>query len=191
MHGFSSNSRPKDKMEEKKLVSQILLGNELALRKFWRYYYPRLSTFIKNRIENPSDCEEILQDVLLATLEKLRDFRFECALFTFICSIASHKVIDYYRRKKIKSIVFSRLTGFESWLSTLFGPEEAFDEELLKDKIKNTFAKISPVYARILKLKYIYGFSVSEIARKMSITFKSAESQLFRARKAFASVFSL
>ena len=147
-------------MDDKKLVAQILRGNEIALRKFWRYFQPRLATFIKNRVDNTHDAEEILQDVLLATLEKLRDFRFECSLFTFICSIGSHKVIDYYRRKKIKNIVFSRLNGFEPLLSTLFGPEEALDEELLKDKIRKTFDKLSPGYTRILKLKYIYGYSV-------------------------------
>lgn len=178
-------------MDDKKVVVEILSGNEITLRKFWRYYQPRLATFIKHRVDNTHDAEEILQDVLLATLEKLRDFRFECSLFTFICSIANHKVIDYYRRKKIKNIVFSRLNGFETILSTLFGPEEALDEELLKDKIKKTFAKLSPMYARILKLKYIYGYSVGEIAGKLSVSYKSAESRLFRARKTFAAVFAL
>ena len=95
-------------IDEKKLVVQILEGNEKSLRKFFRHFQPRLFTFISNKIADQNDAEEILQDTLLATLEGLRDFAFRSSLFTFICSIASHKVIDFYRKKKVKRIAFSK-----------------------------------------------------------------------------------
>lgn len=173
------------KMDEKKTVLQILNGNEKTLRQFYNFYKPRLTTFIRNKVDSREDVEEIVQDTFLATIEGLRDFAYRCRLFTFICSIASHKVIDYYRRKKIKNIVFSKIPDVEPLISTLLGPENELDEELLRQRIKQTFAKISPQYSLILKLKYVYGYSVSEIAKKLSISFKSAESQLFRARRAF------
>lgn len=178
-------------IDDRELVKQILEGNESVLRFFYRHFYPRLLTFIKTKVANEHDAEEILQDSLLATIDGMRDFSFKCALFTFICSIAYHKIIDYYRRKKIKSIVFSRLTDVEPLISSLVGPEKALDSVLLREKIKQTFKKLAPRYGLILKLKYIYGYSVSEIAGKLSITFKSAESQLFRARKSFVTAYSL
>lgn len=177
-------------MDDEKLVSQILTGNEKTLRHFYHKYQPRIATFIKNKIANEKDAEEIIQDTLLACLEALRDFSFKSSLFTFICSIANHKVIDFYRRKKLKAVVFSRIPDVEPLISTIFGPEESLDEELLKQKIKQTFENIAPKYRRILKLKYIYGFTVTEIARKLSMSFKSAESQLFRARRAFVLAYS-
>lgn len=173
------------------MVSQILQGDEKALRYFYKVYQPRLLTFIRNKIANEKDAEEILQDVLLAAIEALRDFSFRSSLFTFICSIAHHKVVDFYRRKKIKDVVFSRLPDVEPLVSTFFGPEESLDEVLLKEKIRETFDNIAPKYRTILKLKYIYGFSVFEIAKKLSISFKSAESQLFRARRAFVVAYNL
>lgn len=178
-------------MEEKKLVSQILAGNEKALRLFYHAFRPRLLTFIKGKIANDKDAEEILQDVLLASLEALRDFSFRSSLYTYICSIANHKVIDFYRRKKIKDVVFSKLSDVEPLISTFFGPEDCLNEELLRQKIKQTFRNLAPKHSRILKLKYIYGFTVTEIAQKLSISFKSAESQLFRARRAFILAYSL
>src|SRR3989344_8660593 len=174
---------------EKQLVDQILKSNERSLRFFYRHFQPRLLTYIKNKIADCADAEEILQDTLLATIEGLRDFAFRSSLFTFICSIANHKIIDFYRRKKIKNIVFSKLGDIETLLSNLIGPEDSYDAELLRQKIKATFKNLTPNYRVILRLKYIYGYSVEEIARKLSISFKSAESQLFRARKAFAAVY--
>lgn len=186
-----STQMKKQKLDEKKIVKEILLGNERTLRFFYTHFARPLRSYIAHRINSEEDTEEILQDVLIATLEGLRDFSFRSSLFTFMCSIANHKVIDFYRRKKIKNIVFSRLGDIEPFLSTLLSPEEALDEELLKEKIKKTFQKMSPTYSKILRLKYIYGYSVTEIAHILSISFKSAESQLFRARKAFVANFSL
>lgn len=178
-------------MNDKELVNQILSGKENALLCFIRHFQKPLSGYLRKKIANEEDMEEILQDTFLATIESLRDFSFRCSLFTFICSIANHKVIDYYRRKKLKNIVFSRLPEVESLLATLLGPEEKLDEALLRQKIKETFKTIAPKYEKILKLKYIYGYSVAEIAQRLSISFKSAESQLFRARKSFVANFAL
>lgn len=178
-------------LPEKKLVEEIIQGNERVLKQFYHHYYPSLLNYILRKVADKNDAEEILQDTLLATIDALRDFSFKSSLFTFICSVANHKVIDFYRKKKIKKIVFSKFVEIEPLLSTIFGPEEVLNEELLKQKIKTTFARISPRYTLILKLKYTYGFSVDEIARKLSISYKSVESQLFRARRAFAHQFSL
>ena len=173
------------KLEDKYLVHQILKGDERALNHFYKHFYPSLFTFISKKINEPQDIEEILQDTLFATLDGLRDFAFKSSLFTFMCSVAYHKIVDFYRKKKIKKIVFSQFESIEPLLRQLFGPEEAFDEQILKQKIDITLKKLSPSYQLIIKLKYIYGFSVEEIAKKLAITFKGAESQLFRARKAF------
>jgi RNA polymerase sigma-70 factor (ECF subfamily) len=178
-------------IDEKQLVMAILDGKEIALRKFYRYYSPRLLTFIRRKIENGNDAEEILQDSLLATLEGLRDFSFRSSLLTFTCAITMHKIIDFYRKKKLKNIVFSKIKDMEPLVSTLVGPENALDEELVKQKIKTVFGKLTPTYRLILELKYVQGYTVTEIANKLSISFKSAESQLFRARKAFVAIYSL
>jgi RNA polymerase sigma-70 factor (ECF subfamily) len=178
-------------MDERQTVNKILSGDEPTLRYFYRHFQPSLLTYIRNKIANEADAEEIMQDTFLATIEGFRDFSFRCRLFTFLCSIANHKIIDFYRKKKIKSIFFSHLAEFEPLVSTLLGPEEKLDEELLRQKIAQTFERLTPRYRQILRLKYIYGFSVGEIAYKLSISFKSAESQLFRARRAFATAFAL
>jgi len=179
----------KNNLNEKEVVAQILRGNESALRSFYKYFQYPLYSYIKKKVDGEQDVEEIIQDTLVATIEGLRDFSFRSRLFTYICSIANHKVIDFYRKKRIKNIVFSKIAQVEPLISTLFGPEELLEDELLRQKIKETFQNIAPKYSRILKLKYIYGYSVTEIAFKLSVTFKSAESQLFRARKAFAAAY--
>lgn len=175
---------------DKEIVEGILEGKEKFLRIFYHSYAPQLLKFIKAKIGSDEDAEEIHQDVLMAGIEALRDFSGKSKLSTFLFAIASHKVIDFYRKKRIKKIIFSQMPEVEKLVSGLLSPEESLDEVMLKEKIKTAFGNITPLYRKILNLKYVEGYSVIEIARSLSISFKSAESLLFRARKAFISVYS-
>ena len=77
----------------------------------------------------------------------------------------------------------------ESLVSPLLGPEEALDITQIKEKISTVFSRMLPMYRHVLILKYLEHASVGEIADKLSISFKSAESRLFRARKTFVEIF--
>lgn len=175
---------------EKKLLTEILKGDQRALWQFYKTYVPRISLFIKRKIQNSKDAEETLQDSLFAFLEALRDFNGGCSLYTFIYAIAKRKVVDYYRRQKIKKVLFSQLPAFENLILQLETPEEEFDKKQIRVKIRRTFDMIRPLYKKILIMKYLDNLSVKQIAKQLSVSFKSAESTLFRARKSFAKVYS-
>ncbi len=178
-------------MTEELLRQKLLAQDKNAAREFYKTYTPRLLNYIRQKVDNEEDVEEIAQDTLFAFLESLRDFAGRCKLNTYLCSIANNKIADFYRKKKLKKIFFSQMPpSWESLLTTAAGPESILDEKLLQQRISQVFRKISPKYAQIIKLKYIEGRSVMEIAEKLSCSFKSAESILFRARKAFVEIYT-
>lgn len=177
-------------MNEDTLRQKLLAQDKTAAREFFKTYSPRLLNYIRQKVDKEEDVEEIAQDALFAFLESLRDFAGRCKLNTYLCSIANNKIADFYRKKKLKKIFFSQLPpALESLLVTMASPESILDEKLLQQKINDVFSRISPQYARVIKLKYIEGRSVTEIANMLSCSFKSAESVLFRARKAFVQVY--
>ena len=96
-------------VEDTKLIPKILARDRVALLVFYRRFTPKLSRFIRTKIGNPADAEEILQDTLYAFLEAIRDFEGKSNVQTFLFSICQHKIIDFYRRKKIKHAVFSQM----------------------------------------------------------------------------------
>ena len=178
-------------MNEHSLIKGILSGKEQYLRIFYEKYACKLTAFIRKRVNEEKDVEELVQDTLLASLEAFRDFTFRCTVSTYLCSIAKRKVVDYYRKKKIAKILFSQVPGIESLLAVLTTPEDTLDEKLLRQQIKLTLSRLTPRYRRILTLKYVEGCSVIEIAALLSTSFKSVESALFRARKDFVRLYSL
>ncbi|MDO9027577.1 MAG: RNA polymerase sigma factor, partial [Candidatus Roizmanbacteria bacterium] len=116
--------------------------------------------------------------------------RFQSSIKTFLFSIARHKIVDQIRKKKIEKILFSRLPSYivES-LKVVFIDEE-IDKRELREKIKKILESLPNDYHVILRLKYIEGTKVSEIAEKLKMKFKATESLLFRARKSFIKVFN-
>ncbi len=176
-------------MDDTTLIKRLFAHDRKSVSAFYHEYAPQLHRFILGRVAFSQDAEEILQDTLFAFLEGLRDFQGKSSIRTYLFSICQHKIIDYYRRKKIKHLVFSQVPQLEMLVSPLMGPEASLDEKLVKEKIQKVLSRIAPVYRQVLVLKYLEQVPVEEIAQKLSISFKSAESRLFRARKNFVELF--
>ena len=176
-------------MNDAKLIARLFAHDRRAAASFYQQFAPQLRRHILVKVRGDEDAEEILQDTLFSFLEGLRDFRGNCSIRTYLFSICHNKIIDYYRRKKIGHFVFSQLPQLETLVSPLLSPEAELDATLIKEKIRTVFACMMPVHRQVLVLKYLERASVLEIAEKMSISFKSAESRLFRARRAFVELF--
>lgn len=172
------------------LVERILSGEDRALWEFYKIYKRKLSSYINNKIGNQRDAEEVLQDILLAGVSALRDYSGKARLSTFIFSIARNKIVDYYRKKKIKQVIFSTLPELGNLLSTLASPEEQLDKKLNKERISGVLRRLKPGYQKVIAMKYIQGMTMKEIARRLNQTIKTVESRLFRARKAFVEIYS-
>ena len=176
-------------MGDRELIGKIIARDRRAVATFYRTYAPKLRRFIATKINDGRDGEEILQDTLFAFLEAIRDFQGKSNLQTFLYSICNHKIIDFYRRKKIRHVVFSKVPQLEALISPLLSPEDELDATLLKEKVAHVLSMLLPNYRRVLILKYFDHMSVGEISKRLSVSAKSAESQLFRARRAFVEVF--
>ena len=171
------------------MVKQIINRDELALHRFYKQYHGQIFGFVYKRIQKKHIAEEITQDIFIQFLEGLRDFRFESSVKTFLFAIARNKTIDYMRKKKLKQILFSHLPPFVVEGFSHFVVEDELDRKELRKTLENTMDSLPHDYRLILRLKYIEEKSVQEIAQKLVRTFKSTESLLYRARKAFIDLY--
>jgi RNA polymerase sigma-70 factor, ECF subfamily len=172
-------------MKEKRLAAKILQGDKKAINLFYKTFKPKITSFLKAKISSKKDREEVMQDIFLTCFNCLPTFKFKSSLSTWVFSITRHEVSDYYRKKKLKTVLFSRLPFLEKLADKALGPELALQEKEAKQKIKKTFKNINEGYAQILRLKYIEGLSMAQIAGKLDKTVKAVESKLSRARLAF------
>lgn len=148
-------------------------------------YRSAIFNFVNKRVEDAGVAEEITNDVLWAAMRGEKEFRGEAAVFSWLCAIAKNKVVDYYRKKKIKTVLFSVNPVLEEITDMAVTPERDVLKNELIEEIKKTFEEIGEGYGKILRLKYIDGLKVAEIAKTMATSVKAIESKLIRAKTKF------
>ncbi|MBN1263427.1 MAG: sigma-70 family RNA polymerase sigma factor [Candidatus Pacebacteria bacterium] len=172
-----------------RVIQKAIFGDKTAQGEIFKGYRKRVLNFILQRVENLEDGEEILQETFISVFEALPFYSARSTLLTWICGIARHEVADFYRKKKIKTVVFSFFPGLEGFVSRALSPEGILEQKEAREKIKKILALLAEGYEQVLRLKYIEGFSVAQIAQELDETQKAIESRLTRAREAFGRLY--
>lgn len=167
------------KLSDKELVEQLLSGNKTVLKRFYLEYSPRLARFVRLKVSNKQDAEEIVQDTFVSLLEALPAFGYRSSLWTFMISIAKHEVLDYYRKKYAKKAI--KYVPFVDH----FYSEPLYSASETREVFEQALHKLKEEERNLLLWKYEEKLSVEEIAEKLGVKIKAAESRLFRARQAF------
>lgn len=152
---------------------------------------PKLKRYIFSKVSDSYEAEEILQETLVSSHESFPFFEKRSSFFTWVCAIANHEIADFYRKKKIKIFLFSRLPWLENLVSEALGPEQELLKKEFEQEVSRTLSSLSEGYREVLRLKYYQGLRVIEIAKSLNESTKAIESRLGRARKAFAEAFAV
>jgi len=99
-------------------------------------------------------------------------------------AVLRHEIADYYRKKYAKKAIQILPLG-KSLLSEKI--QESSEVEL---KVKQALNKMLDRRKSLLLMKYVDGMGVRQIARIMGKTFKSVESDLYRARESFKEIYA-
>lgn len=153
--------------------------------KFDQEILTRLRNYVFKKVLGTNEAEEIFQEVLASATDSLALFQGKSQFFTWLCGIANHEIADFYRKKKIKTVLFSHFPFLETIASEALTPDETLEKEELRKEVKKVLAVLSEGYGEVLRQKYIDGLSMKEIAKKAKTTIKAVESKLTRAREAF------
>lgn len=179
------------------LVKRMLLGEEQAFEEFFGAYFPGLYRFVFLRVNRSEDAaEEIVQKALCKAVGKLSTYRGEAALFSWLCTFCRHEISRYMKENArycpqpdfMDSPEIS--AALESLLITAQDrPDKAILRKELGYLVHLALEALPPRYADVLEWKYMEGLPVKEIADRLELGLKAAESLLTRARQAFRDSF--
>ncbi len=177
----------------------MLAGDEKAFEEFFEGYFPGLYRFAMARMSQDADAaEDVAQATLCKAISKLDTYRGEAALFTWLCTFCRHEIAAFYERthRQPATVDLAEETqevaaALESlWALTGGGPEESLRRREIAHLVHVTLDRLPARYADALEWKYVDGLSVKEIAARLGLSPKAAESTLTRAREAFRDGFS-
>lgn len=168
----------------KGLIGKILQGSEQATETLYRKYVKQILKYIQKKVPKV-DADEIMNDVFFDFIDNLM-LHGDCKnIQSYLFAIARNKIADYYRKKKIKEILLSRLPFFEFVDNEVHRPDFQYEKNIIRDKIESTLRLLSKEYQTILRLHYEDEVPVKQIALILNISFKATESLLYRARQKF------
>jgi RNA polymerase sigma-70 factor (ECF subfamily) len=122
-------------------------------------------------LSNRADAEDVTQDVFVKVFKKLKSFRGDSAVSTWIYRIAVNACLDFRRRRRLRQAV-SLDDGMEVGSTPLS----------VRKLIDGTLPKMSEGYRKVFILHDIQGMKHAEIAEILGITDGASKSQLHRAR---------
>jgi RNA polymerase sigma-70 factor (ECF subfamily) len=184
--------------DDRFLVRGMLAGEESAFEAFFKSCFPPLFRFAMARMRDPEAAEDVVQATLCRAITRLGSFRGEAALLTWLCTICRHEMSAYYaRRERAPEEVdlIEEIPEVRAALESLTrggprDPEAALRRRQLADLVQLTLDSRPLRYGDALEWKYLDGLSVVEIAERLGVSTKAAESCLTRAREAFREGFS-
>lgn len=167
------------------LIDRVLSGEPQAVSDFYKANYSRIFNYLLKRLPTKEDAEDLTNDVFFESIDSLQLLQKNDNLQTWLFRIAHNKMVDYYRKRKIKSVLLSQIPYLEIIANEINQPEFQFEKNRVRDKIEKTLYSLSDNYQKILRLHYEENMPVKEIALEFSLSFKATESLLYRARRQF------
>lgn len=167
------------------IIQRIIKGEKEATREFYIKYSPKILAYLRKRLPCYEDAEEIMQDVFLEAIDSLIFFRRRSNVINWLYKIAHNKMADYYRKRKIKTILLSQIPFLQQVRNEIYEPEFQYEKNRIRDSIEKALSVLSTRYQNILDLHYNKGMKIKEIAIEFRLSFKATESLLFRARQCF------
>ncbi len=172
----------------------MMAGEEAAFDLFCDEYLPVLYRFAARQMKDPEVARELAQTALCKVIAKLDSFRADAPLLNWLYTCCRNEIGMYLRRKQRSEVQLDtdeERGALETWRRghDLLGPEAAL---MLREKgalVHQVLDELPPRHARALEWKYLEQLPVAEIAERLEVTPKAAESLLTRARGAFRTRF--
>ncbi len=186
-------------LDDKRLVKQLLAGDQRAFDRFFDDNFARLYRFAIVRLtDDPDAAREVVQIVLTRALTKLHTYRAESALFTWLCAICRNEISDWLSRQgryRDKIVLVEDYPEVRAAVDSFLAPAESSPErqyqriEMLR-LIQVALDRLPAKYGNVLEWKYVEGYSVKEIAARLDIGTEATQSLIARAKRAFADVYA-
>ena len=176
----------KDKSPE--LTLRLNKGETSAIEELYSLYFDRLYSLVYNHVGmDHGNAEEVVQETWLAVVKSVKKFKGQSQPYTWLCSIAWHKIRDFQRlhyRDVAKLQRLSTANGISELqlIDTSPLPAVVIEQEETKELVRIALASLPVHYEQVLTLKYIEGMSAKEISQVLNKSAKSVESLLDRAR---------
>jgi len=184
--------------DDRQLVRRMQAGEEAAFEDFFAANFQGLFRFALARVDGDRDlARDLAQAAISKGVERLDTWRGEAPLFSWLCAICRFELTAHFRRlgrrpHEVELPEEGTLArgAIESLSFELGDPEQQLLRREVGRLVHVAIDNLPPHYRQVLQWKYVDGLPVAEIAARLQLSAKAAESLLTRARQTFRDAFA-
>lgn len=145
----------------------------VTLAELWREHRAGLRRFVRSRVGDPHDADDIVQDVFLRAQESLHRLDSAERAGAWLARIAANRIVDHYRARRVTEELPEDLAA-----------DEPQDDPVvaLAPCLAGMIERLPPAYRDALRLSEIDGIPQREVAQRMRLSISGAKSRVQRGR---------
>ena len=153
----------------------------MDIAQIWTEYRAGLKSFLHSRVSNPSDVDDLLQEILIKTHQSLHTLRSESSIKAWLYQMANRVIIDFYRRR-------ARTRDLER--GDLWYDEDAVDVQQSLVRCVEPFVRALPAEsAELLATIDLDGQSQKDEALRRGISYSTLKSRVQKGRQELRALF--
>src|SRR5579862_676553 len=163
-----------DSADDDRLIRAASAGDRQAFGELYVRYARMVHGILLTRVP-PAVAEDLVQDVFMTAMARLRDLRTAAAFRAWLAAIARHRAIDHFRQNREVQLD-------PAFLQDRGVPPDAFET---LDLIR----RLPEAYREIMILRLVEGMTGPEISRLTGLTPDSVRVNLCRGMKLLRALF--
>jgi RNA polymerase sigma factor (sigma-70 family) len=185
--GYMGKTSAGFKRTEEELVHAVLRNDRDAFRELIHRYERLVLQIVCRMVKRIPDQEDLCQEVFLKVFDKLKEYRFEAKLSTWVGRIAFNTCVNFLQKKQLIYIDTSEPDNDEEPRDSLPADSNKQPDELLVQKEEGKLLwklveELPAIQQTIISLFHQEQLTMEEIADMLNMPLGTIKSYLHRAR---------
>ncbi len=164
---------------DQETLSGLKSGKEKAFDTIYKLYYGRLCAFASQYVPE-TECEEIVQDVMMWLWENRQTIANEIMLQSLLFTIVKNKCLNSISHQRIKQRVHEKL--YQKFITQFEDPDFYAPGELM-EKLDQAIKNLPEDYRKAFEMNRFDDMTYKEIANKFEISEKTIAYRISQALK--------
>jgi RNA polymerase sigma-70 factor (ECF subfamily) len=167
-------------VSEEELLAGAASFDEAALGELYDRYEGRIYSYIYRRTGDSTLAEDLTAQVFLKMLEAIQGGKGWHSSFSgWLYRIAHNAVIDFYRQRDRQQ--HTELEDAMSLVASEHNPVVIAESNMNATRLRTAIARLTDEQAEVISLRFLEGYSISEVAMMMDKTEGSIKALQYRA----------
>jgi RNA polymerase sigma-70 factor (ECF subfamily) len=156
----------------------------------WQQIHGALTGFIRKRVSNEAETDDILQEVFLRVHKHIGELRDPDRLISWMYKVTRHVIIDYYRsagrRREVPVGLATSLEGDAAGSHAGLEPDVKME---LFECLRPMIDRLSEEYREAIRLVELEGLTHQQAAKQLGLSVPGMKSRVQRGRQQLRKLF--